>query len=271
LISKNVNDVLMLDLLEELCAAAGQAILDVYAAGEGASEVSWKGDGSPLTRADAVSHAIIMEALELRFPGMPVVSEESGEANDAPPQGRGDWWLVDPLDGTKEFIRRTGEFTVNVALVRDGRPIVGAVHAPALGRTWLAAGGTAWVQGAEGRQRIRVGGSETGRTRIAVSRDHAGADAQRMLDRYRGAEVVRMGSSLKFCLIAEGRADLYFRDGPTMEWDTAAAQVVLEGAGGRVQDLAGEPLTYGKAGLINPAFVAVGAMPLVGFPLGQSA
>ncbi len=242
--------------LLELAGRAGDAIMDVYARGE--IEARRKEDDSPLTEADRVSHRLILEGLRRLTPDVPIVSEE-GSPEDRHVPERGSCWLVDPLDGTKEFIKRTGEFTVNIALIVDRRPAGGVVHAPALGKSWVGAGDGAWLLEDSTSTALQVL-PITGDRPLAVvaSRDHAGPMVAGLLDRLPGAEIVSMGSSLKFCLIAEGRADLYLRDGPTMEWDTAAAQAVLEAAGGGVFTLDGEPLPYGKPELRNPVFVAVG-------------
>jgi len=252
--------VITAEQLLPIAEAAGRAILDVYAAGADAAQVTAKSDASPLTLADRRSHDVIMAALTELTPEILVISEE-GEwsASDYPSL----CWVVDPLDGTKEFIKRTDEFTVNIALVERGRPVLGVVHAPALG--------VSWTGGPEGSRRYEAGASASVRVdahptlatlRIVASRDHAGPRVQKLFDRLPQAQAISMGSSLKFCLIAEGSADFYFRDGPTMEWDTAAAHAVLRAAGGDVFTLDGQPLSYGKPGLRNPHFAAVGSSAL---------
>jgi 3'(2'), 5'-bisphosphate nucleotidase len=256
-----------LDALLDLVLRAGVAIRDVYDEKEGAMAVAWKEDRSPLTAADRISHEIIVAGLPSLAPGTPIVSEEGVDAGERGPlPGEDGFWLVDPLDGTKEFLKRTGEFTVNVALVHGGRPVAGVVHAPALGRSWLGAVDGAEVRVHAGPQSRKPESRHPLRTRpaslealaIVASRDHAGPEVKALLEGLPGAHAVSMGSSLKFCRIAEGAADFYLRDGPTMEWDTAAAQAVLEAAGGRVMTLDGRTLKYGKPGLRNPHFVAVG-------------
>lgn len=236
---------------------AGEAIMEVYARGEEAATVEWKDDRSPLTEADRAGHRVIVDGLRSLTPETPVVSEE-GAVPPAESLRDGPFWLVDPLDGTKEFLNRTGEFTVNIALIRARKPVAGVVHAPVLGRSWI--GGTDGAEGREGDRRVplRVRPARSDRLRVVASRDHAGPRVKALLEGLPGAETVSMGSSLKFCVIAEGNADLYFRDGPTMEWDTAAAQAVLEAAGGGVFTLDGEPLRYTKPDFRNPQFVAVG-------------
>lgn len=241
-----------------LAGRAGEAVLEVYARGAGGAGTTHKEDRSPLTLADRASHDVIVRGLAALTPDIPVISEEAAPAAgaaEAPLR-----WVVDPLDGTKEFLKRTGEFTVNIALVRGATPVAGVVHAPVTGTTWVGA--------RDGARRIAPGvAPATLRTtrppsatalRVVASRDHAGPAVRALLARCPGAETLSIGSSLKFCLVAEGRADLYLRDGPTMEWDTAAAQAVLAAAGGAVLTLDGAPLAYGKPSLRNPFFVAIG-------------
>jgi len=241
-----------------IAEAAGRRILEVYAAGAGAARVTAKQDESPLTLADQRSHDAIVAALRALTPDVPIISEE-GEPAEYARLGTARRWIVDPLDGTKEFIKRTGEFTVNIALVEGTRPVLGVVHAPALGTTWLGEGTTAQKWEGAARTTIRVTSAATADAlRVVTSRDHAGPAVKALLERLPGARTLSMGSSLKFCLIAEGKADLYLRDGPTMEWDTAAAHAVLVAAGGEVHTLDGGVLGYGKEDLRNPHFVAVG-------------
>ncbi len=246
-----------------LVRQAAAAILDVYAAGAGerAGTVMRKDDQSPLTEADLAAHRILVAGLESLLPGVPVLSEE---AADIPWERRAGWcrhWLVDPLDGTKEFLSRNGEFTVNVALIEDHRPVLGVVQVPVSGveywglpgiGSWRADAGAAPVPIAVSEQAPPV-------VRVVGSRSHRGASLDAFLQRLGAHELVSMGSSLKFCVLAEGRADVYPRLGPTSEWDTAAAQAVVEGAGGRVLRLDGQPLAYNtKPELLNPDFVAFG-------------
>jgi len=242
-----------------LAEAAGAAILEVYDGGAEAAGVTTKADHSPLTRADRRSHEVIVAGLRRLTPEIPVVSEEGDPVgHDVPSAGLR--WVVDPLDGTKEFLKRSGEFTVNIALVRDDRPLAGVVHAPVSGVTWVGGREGAWrlTAGAAPQVLRAAAAPDRAALRIVASRDHAGPAVRAMLARCPGATTLSIGSSLKFCLIAEGRADLYYRDGPTMEWDTAAAQAVLEAAGGAVCTLDGRELAYGKAALRNPAFIALG-------------
>jgi 3'(2'), 5'-bisphosphate nucleotidase len=244
----------------DIAHAAGAAILDVYER-DGDVAVAHKADSSPLTEADAAAHELIVRALARLSPTVPIVSEEDGggEPRSESSAWDGTYWLVDPLDGTKEFIKRTGEFTVNIALVRDGVPVLGVVYAPVLRTTWTGHDGVAERHDASGVTRIRVTvPALLDSTRVVASRDHAGAAVQALLARLPGATTVSMGSSLKFCLVAEGRADLYYRDGPTMPWDTAAAHAVLAAAGGEVYAETGAPLRYLSPRTLNPHFLAVG-------------
>ncbi len=248
--------------LVELVERAGKAILEVYS---GDFAVESKSDGSPLTLADRRSHDILVSGLRRLAPAVPVLSEESSDEH--PAEVRETWrrfWLVDPLDGTKEFVKRNGEFTVNVALVDDAAPVLGIVHAPVPGTSYLGdvMAGEAWRLGPAGeRTPVKVAPPVAGVT-VAVSRSHAGAETERYVAalerRFGSAERMTRGSALKACLVAEGTAHYYPRLGPTMAWDTAAAQAVLEAAGGAMLGLAdGEPLRYPLRSLVNPSFVAV--------------
>jgi 3'(2'), 5'-bisphosphate nucleotidase len=222
--------------------------------------VDVKNDSSPLTDADRASHDLLMELLPAIIPGVPVISEESESSAHHSTHGADRFWLVDPLDGTKEFLKGTGEFTVNVALVEKGHPVIGVVNAPVLGLMYFAdlQSGAFRRNHNQAPVRLRVQRSIPERLRVVASKDHAGPLVKAMLDRLPDAELKSMGSSLKFCLVAEGNADIYLRDVPTMEWDTAAAQCIVEAAGGRVCTLDGKPLRYGKPGLKNPSIITVG-------------
>lgn len=221
--------------------------------------VQGKSDASPVTAADERAEALILPALAALLPDVPVVAEESVSSGHVPEIGDR-FWLVDPLDGTKEFISRNGEFTVNIALVENGQPVIGLVLAPALGTLFAGAVGEgAFMEHADGIRPIscRVP-PEEGLT-VVASRSHGDAAA---LDAFLAGrkvdKLISAGSSLKLCLVASGRADVYPRLGRTMEWDIAAGHAVLAAAGGRVVKLDGEPLRYGKPGLDNPHFVAWG-------------
>ena len=239
-------------------AAASTAILEVYATAHG---VEYKADESPITRADRAAHDILAARLSLLTPSIPVLSEEAEAAHDfAVRRAWPELWLVDPLDGTREFISRNGEFTVNVALIRGHEPVLGVVAAPALGLTYYAARGYGAfrVQTETGAEPIHVRPAADPLV-VVGSRSHRGDSLDGLLARLGPHEMRPMGSALKFCLVAEGSADFYPRLGPTSEWDTAAAQAVLEVAGGAVTTLDGTPLRYNQRDtLLNPHFIAYG-------------
>jgi 3'(2'), 5'-bisphosphate nucleotidase len=241
----------------DLATQAGEQIMHFYRNG---ANVTFKADASPLTAADEVSHAFLVKSLQGLLPDAAIISEESDGVTDHRVEGANLFWLVDPLDGTKEFVKKTNEFTVNVALIIDRLPVLGVVHAPALNLTYY--GGRdfgAWRHaGREQPTSIRTRGASSSELGVVASKDHAGPLVGAMLARLTNPQLRSMGSSLKFCLVAEGKADLYLRDLPTMEWDTAAAQCVVEAAGGGVYSLDGESLRYGKSGLKNPAIMTVG-------------
>lgn len=247
----------LLDVALDAALAGGEAILAHYGRD---LPVDVKADDSPLTQADLASHRAI--AARLAATGLPVLSEEDEpEAADRSAWTR--FWCVDPLDGTKEFIKQTGDFTVNVALVEDGRPTVGVVHVPVRGVTYAAANGQAWRMDADGaRTPIRCRPVANGALTVVASRDHAGPEVAAILERIAAEgiapDAASMGSSLKFCLVAEGAADFYPRTVPTMEWDTAAAQAVVEAAGGGVFTADGARLGYNKADLRNPSVFTTG-------------
>ena len=245
------------EAIAEIAVDAGKAILDVYGKD---FEVSHKDDASPLTQADLASHRIICDALAHLTPDIPVLSEES---SDLDYDTRADWsqyWLVDPLDGTKEFINRNGEFTVNIALVRSHEPILGVVHVPVTGVTYTGlVGKWASKHDADGRmEHISVRTPCADPVVVVGSRSHANPRLLEYLAKLGPYELVSMGSSLKFCLVAEGKADFYPRLGPTSEWDTGAAHAVVIAAGGKIVTLEGKPLRYNtKKSLLNPEFLVI--------------
>jgi 3'(2'), 5'-bisphosphate nucleotidase len=247
----------MLEKIIGYCREAGAEILTFYGV---ESSISYKQDNSPLTAADRASHEVLVKALENLAPRYPVVSEESASENNMKPGQADEYWLVDPLDGTKEFLKQSGDFTVNVALIRGGHPVLGVVYVPARDVAYFAEQGSgAWRQTDHDEAvQIRTSPHSSERTRLVASKDHAGPEVEALLRRLSGAAVTSIGSSLKFCLIAEGKADFYPRFVPTMEWDTAAAQCVVESAGGSVQTLDGNLLCYGKPMWKNPSIVTVG-------------
>jgi 3'(2'), 5'-bisphosphate nucleotidase len=249
----------LIDPVIALAEKAGQAILQVYSSD---FEVQSKDDESPLTQADLASHHCIVAGLEKLTPGMPVISEESGLPDFEERSRWSRYWLIDPLDGTKEFVNRNGEFTVNIALIDNHRPVFGVVHVPVQNKTYIGCEGYgAERRDADGQaQSIRVATSSASPVRVVGSRSHRGASLDAYLENLGESDMVPMGSSLKFCVIAEGGADLYPRLGPTSEWDTAAAQAVIEQAGGRVVTLDGKPMKYNtKSDMLNPFFFVIGA------------
>jgi len=246
----------LLEEVSDIARAAAREILDVYEAG---CTSRAKADGAPVTEADERAAAVIMRSLRSLTPGYPVACEESADRLHAA-AGASSFWLVDPLDGTKEFLQRNGEFTVNIALIQDAKPTLGVVMAPALDRLFAAAAGVGAVvteRGATHPLSCRTPPVE-GLT-VVASRSHGDGDAMESFLRGRPvARIVSAGSSLKFCMVAAGEADIYPRLGTTMEWDTAAGHAVLAAAGGRVTGVDGLPLMYGKPGLVNPHFIASG-------------
>jgi 3'(2'), 5'-bisphosphate nucleotidase len=248
----------VLGQLLDISRRAGLAILEWY---DGDMGITQKKDDSPLTRADLASHKLISSELERLWPEIPVLSEESADIPWATRKKWSQYWLVDPLDGTKEFINRNGEFTVNIALIRDHQPVLGVVHVPVTDTSYFGAVGTgAWRQtGTREADVITVRRPAAGTAVIVGSRSHANPDLSRQLEKLGSHELVSMGSSLKFCRIAEGLADFYPRTGPTCEWDTAAAQAVVEAAGGKVVKADGTALGYnGKESYLNPYFFVFG-------------
>ena len=252
----------------EAALEAGHAAHEIYKSG---FEVERKADHSPVTAADHAAEAIILEHLRRAAADVPIVAEEEVAAGRLP-DFNDELFLVDPLDGTKEFIQRIGDFTVNIALVRAGDPILGVVYAPVTNTLYIGdvvAGRAFRARPAPGAKRtterepINVRKAPEAGLTVVVSRSHATPETETYLKHYRVAERVSVGSSLKFCLVAAGEADLYPRLGPTMEWDTAAGQAVLVAAGGTVLAPGGAPMTYGKSGLRNTHFIAGGALHLV--------
>ena len=240
-----------------LAQQAGAAILEIYRQD---FSVEHKSDDSPLTAADLAAHRCIMDGLARLTPDIPRLSEEGA---DIPFTERSAWqryWLIDPLDGTREFVKRNGEFTVNIALIEDGRPVLGVVHAPVLGTTYAAAEGAgASKQDGDGPARPIRCSTTAQPARIVASRSHVTPELEALLERLPPHEALNIGSSLKLCLVAEGKADFYPRLGLTSEWDTAAGQCVVEQAGGRVCTTDGQPLRYNhKDSLLNPHFLVIG-------------
>lgn len=244
------------ELAKNASKSAGQAILKIYHSADFGVEM--KSDDSPLTLADKAAHEVIMDYL--KETAYPVLSEEG---KDIPYAERKNWdyfWLVDPLDGTKEFIKKNGEFTVNIALIQRNTPVMGVVYAPVLDvMYWGNEQDGAWKQkGQQDPFALKAPEDKTVRS-IVASRSHLSVETQEVIDRYPGAEVISMGSSLKFMLLAEGKAQLYPRFAPTMEWDTAAAHGVLRALGYTVKRTDEDsPLVYNKENLLNPWFICEG-------------
>ena len=249
-----------LDLLEQvgdIAKRAGQEILKIY---ETDFQVEEKADSSPVTDADKAAEELILRSIQMGITDQyPIIGEEAFAAGNAPALDDTPFWLVDPLDGTKEFVNRNGEFTVNIAIIDAGRPVLGIIHAPVLGLTyWGAAVGT-FAQSGDGDERMITCRQAPAEGLVAmVSRSHRSPEMEDFLADYAIAGETTSGSSIKFCRIAEGEADLYPRLGRTMEWDTAAGHAIVRFAGGTVTDLDGNELIYGKPGFENPHFIVKG-------------
>ena len=240
----------------KIADAASEKVMSIYMTD---FKVNYKADESPITAADIASHNVIVEGLSNLSQDIPILSEEGAEI---PWSERKHWqrfWLIDPIDGTKDFTQRTDEFTVNIALIENGEPILGVVTAPALKEAyWGLRGEGAYKRDNTGHvQRISVAPPGEAK-RVVASKNHLNEDTKAFIDKLGAHELVQAGSSLKFCKIAEGHADIYPRLAPTCEWDTGAAHAVLSAAGGKVETLEGKPLQYGKEDVLNPHFIASG-------------
>lgn len=245
--------------LVALAEQAGGAIMDIYRSDFSVAE---KSDSSPVTAADTAAEAIILSGLAELFPDIPVIAEESVAAGRIPQVGRR-FFLVDPLDGTKQFVSKNGEFTVNIGLIEDGIPTAGIITLPALGIAyWTAGDGTAWRKDAAGLHRIACRPAPAEGVAVVASRSHRDAATDAFIAGLTVTDVVSAGSSLKFCRLAEGAADLYPRFGRTMEWDVAAGHAILLAAGGSLTTPDGHPFGYGKPGWENGAFIARGLGPI---------
>lgn len=256
--NKRFNACELLESVNKIALEAGREILKIY---ETEFSVEHKDDKSPLTAADMASHQTIVAALKRLTPDIPILSEESAAIPFAERSRWERYWLIDPLDGTREFIKRNGEFTVNIALIHAGTAELGVVHVPVSGLSYSACtgGGAFKTQNGQAPRAIRVRALSQGPVVVAGSRSHSGDSLLKFLDRLGPHELVSMGSALKICLVAEGVADIYPRLGLTSEWDTAAAQCVVEEAGGRVTGLDMQQLRYNtKDSLLNPHFLVFG-------------
>jgi 3'(2'), 5'-bisphosphate nucleotidase len=250
----------LLDVATRAALAAGEAIMRVYAE---PFEVIQKSDQTPVTEADLAAERVIVKMLTEAFPDIPIVSEETApEDGFKPPAAR--FWCVDPLDGTKEFVAKNGEFCVCIALIEDNEPVLGVVHGPAQGVTYAAYGpGTATLRRNGGAPEA-IAARAPGPDGVVVIHSRTNETSRRLAEYFQGRSILRRmscGSALKFGVLAAGEADLYPRFGTTMEWDTAAGQAILEAAGGSVVDLAGERLRYAKHDLKNSGFLAWGKKP----------
>lgn len=246
---------LLPDVLK-IADAASKRVLEIYKTD---FEVEFKDDKSPLTAADIASHDIIDAGLRKLTPDIPILSEESANASWREREHWQRFWLVDPIDGTKDFTKRTGEFTVNIALIENGEPVLGVVTAPALDEAfWGIKDEGAWKRDSSGQERRIQVVEPPAEKRVVASKNHLNDETRSFIESLGAHKLVQAGSSLKFCRIAEGEADIYPRIGPTCEWDTGAAHAVLNAAGGKVQTLEGEALRYGKEDVYNPNFVASG-------------
>ncbi len=251
----------LVELVEPVVALArqaGDAILEVYATD---FDVQAKEDDSPLTLADMASHRVIEAGLRAMTPDYPIISEESGLPAFDERRRWSRYWLIDPLDGTKEFVKRNGEFTVNIALIDNHRSVLGVVHVPVTNKTYTGCeglGSTVRLSD-DAARRIQVSETSASTVRVVGSRSHRGSSLDAYFEALGEVELLPMGSSLKFCVVAEGNADIYPRLGLTSEWDTAAAQAVVEQAGGAVLELDGQPLAYNaKEDILNPYFLVRG-------------
>jgi 3'(2'), 5'-bisphosphate nucleotidase len=247
----NVDDIIGITHL------AGKAILEIYHHEELFNVIDYKSDKSPLTVADKKSHEIIAGKLKTLYPDIPVLSEEG---KNIPYEVRKDWnlfWIVDPLDGTKEFIKRNGEFTINIALIENNFPVMGVIFTPVTSVTYFASKGEgAWQL--KGTEKVRIDGpiKKDGGLVAVRSRSHASPEEEGIFSRYAVTDFISVGSSLKFCMVAEGKADLYYRHGPTMEWDTGAGQAIVEEAGCSMINMhTKERFRYNKEDLLNPGFL----------------
>tara|TARA_B100000315_G_scaffold260627_1_gene323519 strand:+ start:2190 stop:2954 length:765 start_codon:yes stop_codon:yes gene_type:complete len=241
--------------LLNLSIEAGDAILEIYHTD---FEVRAKDDASPVTEADEKAEAIILAGLAKLAPGIPAIGEEAFTAGDRPDISGGVFWLVDALDGTKEFVNKRDEFTVNIALIENGLPIFGVVHAPAIAKSFWGGPFGAFSQEKDS-EKTPIAAREPAEDGIVVvaSRSHRAGEEEFLQD-YTVKSIINSGSSLKICLIAAGEADLYPRLGPTSEWDIAAGHAVLAAAGGSLTQIDGAPFVYGKDNIRNPYFIAKG-------------
>ena len=253
----NIN----IELLKNIAITAGNEILNIYNDESLSQQVDYKSDKSPLTLADKASNAVIVKFLKRNYPDIPIISEEEKHVEYAERKNWDRFWLVDPLDGTKEFIKRNGEFTVNIALIEGGFPTFGIIYAPILEKLYVGdvTHKKAFIIDVNELEKPLIVNQKL-KDRIAVgSRSHSSTEEKEMLKRYDVVETISVGSSLKFCMLAEGKADIYYRHGPTMEWDTGAGQAIVEAAGGTVESMETKNrFNYNKESLLNGSFLVLG-------------
>jgi len=255
-----MGNTLLLNSIINISKDAGNSILKIYNHDTMSKDVSYKDDNSPLTLADKASHNTICKGLKHLTPDIPILSEEGTTIDYNDRKNWKEFWLIDPLDGTKEFIKRNGEFTVNIALISDGQPILGVVYAPVLDITWYGAlnhGSFKCIKNDTPVKIKSISPDKGHAIKVVTSRSHANnPKLNDFLKDYPAYELVKMGSSMKICLVADGSAHIYPRLGPTMEWDTAAAHAVVKFAGGNIFDMTDRnELAYNKENLLNPAFL----------------
>ena len=251
------------ELVEHSLRIAGQAAATIMAHYQGEISVVSKSDGSPVTDADREADTMIVRALRTLTPDIPVVSEESVAAGDIPDVSGGTFWLVDPLDGTRGFIDRTGDFSVNIGLIRHGDPALGVILAPIEGRSWCGIVGHGAFEQGDGdiAQPITVREADPAALTVVASRSHRNPALEQYIADNGITHAVARGSAVKFCLVARGDADLYPRTSPTMEWDTAAGHAILVAAGGTMTSFDGSRFRYGKPGFLNGCFMVRGRLP----------
>ena len=247
----NIN----IDAVCSIAQLAGDAIMKIYQEKDFSTITDFKADNSPLTLADKNAHEVIVHGLQTLYPAIPIISEEGENIEH---ENRKDWktyWLIDPLDGTKEFIKRNGEFTVNIALIENNHPVLGIIFVPVTQVLyWGGESSGSFKKLAQDTKSIKVSNRTQSLTAVG-SRSHAGEN--KLLLKYDIKQEINIGSSLKFCMVAEGIADIYLRENPTMEWDTAAGQAILEGAGGKMTTIEGLEFPYNKMNMLNGGFVCV--------------